>query len=483
MIPVILSGGSGSRLWPLSRQRHPKQFLPLVGEESMFQQTLTRLPGYCADPIVVSNEDHRFIVTEQLEKIALTPSSVILEPFGRNTAPALALAALHALETGDEEAVLLVLPADHYISDLAEFHQALEVARQSAEQGNLVLFGIQPSSPETGYGYLKKGSTVRATVFEVDEFVEKPDLETAMQYLASGDYLWNSGMFVMRARRYLEELSVHFEDIYHTCKLGYEHRQCEGVFMRIAANIFEHCPDDSIDYAVMEKTNAAVSVSLAAGWSDLGSWSSLWDNETKDEQNNVVRGDVISQDSKGCYVRSDERLVALVGVEDLVVVDTDDAVLVAHKDKVQNVKGIVAHLKKHGRTEHDSHREVRRPWGSYDTVDLGSRFQVKNIKVKPGASLSLQKHHHRAEHWVVVSGTAEVTCGEKVFLLSENQSTYIPVGEVHRLKNPGTIPLEIIEIQSGSYLGEDDIVRFEDIYGRVDDKVEPARRVAGGLSV
>lgn len=472
MIPVILSGGSGSRLWPLSRQRYPKQFLPLVGVKSMFQQTLTRLPTFCAAPIIVSNEDHRFIVTDQLEQIASTPSSIILEPFGRNTAPALALAALQALEAGDDEAILLVLPADHYISNLTEFHDALVKARQYAEMGNLVLFGIHPSSPETGYGYLRKGASLESTVFEVQEFVEKPNLTSAMEFMASGDYLWNSGMFVMSARSYLEELATHNEDLDKICRLAFKGRQREGLFTRIPADIFTHCPADSIDYAVMEKTRTAVSVSLSAGWSDLGSWSSLWDNEDKDNDGNVLRGDVINRDSNGCYVRSDKRLIAMIGVEDLVIVDTDDAILVAHKDKVQDVKSIVTHLKELCRSEHECHREVYRPWGSYGTIDLGPRFQVKNIKVKPGARLSLQKHHHRAEHWVVVSGTAEVTCGDNVFLLSENQSTYIPVGEVHRLTNPGNIPLEIIEIQSGSYLGEDDIVRFDDVYGRTDSAAQ-----------
>lgn len=447
----------------------------------MFQQTLMRLPNDCANPIVVSNEDHRFIVTEQLEQIARKPASIILEPFGRNTAPALALAALQALETDGDDAILLVLPADHYISDLAEFHKALETARQRAEMGNLVLFGIHPSAPETGYGYLRKGASIENTVFEVKEFVEKPNLKLAMEFMASGEYLWNSGMFVMSARRYLEELATHSKDLNKICQLAFKRRQCEGIFARIPADIFEHCPADSIDYAVMENTKTAVSVSLSAGWSDLGSWTSLWDSEDKDSDGNVLRGDVINRDSKGCYVRSDERLVAMVGVENLVIIDTADAILVAHKDKVQEVKSIVTHLKKQNRSEHDCHREVYRPWGSYDTVDLGSRFQVKNIKVKPGASLSMQKHHHRAEHWVVVSGTAEVTCGENVFLLSENESTYIPIGEVHRLTNPGTIPLEIIEVQSGSYLGEDDIVRFDDIYGRTKKAVQPT--VSGTESI
>ncbi|MAM86592.1 MAG: mannose-1-phosphate guanylyltransferase/mannose-6-phosphate isomerase [unclassified Hahellaceae] len=466
MIPVILSGGNGSRLWPLSRQGYPKQFLPLVGEQSMFQQTIQRLPAGLSSPIIVTNEAHRFLVQEQLQAIDCDPLQIILEPFGRNTAPAVAMAALEVLSSGRDD-IIAVLPADHFIGNIPEYHRALATARDRAAQGDLVLFGITPTAPETGYGYIRTGSSVGDQAKEVLEFVEKPDLQTAMSYLASGEYFWNSGMFVFSARRYIEELAVHYPRMFVSCELAYEASQSSDGCRLLAPEQFRDCPDESIDYALMEKTDAATAVAMNAGWSDLGCWSSLWDTEARDSDDNVLLGDVVSHRSTACYVRSDHRLVATVGVQDLFIVDTKDAVLVAHRDSVQEVKTIVDKLKAARRSEHVVHREVFRPWGSYQTTDLGSRFQVKNIKVKPGASLSLQKHHHRAEHWIVVSGTAEVTRGDEVFLLGENESTYIPVGEVHRLTNPGIIPLEIVEVQSGSYLGEDDIIRLDDIYGRV----------------
>lgn len=467
MIPVILSGGSGSRLWPMSRQLYPKQFLPLMGSNTMFQDTLLRLPEFCDAPIVVSNQEHRFIVEEQLLRIQQHASTIILEPFGRNTAPAVALAAFEIVDKG-ADALMLVLPADHHIESTAIFHKALEQAALLAAQGHLVLFGITPDKPETGYGYIQCGTTLEPG-FTVERFVEKPDYDTAVHYLTSGDYLWNSGMFLMSAQLYLNELKNLFPDMYDLCELSFVNSKRDGVLLQIPASTFEHCPNDSIDYAVMEKTSRAAIVPLDAGWNDLGAWSSLWDTSTKDTQDNVLVGDVMQQDSHGCYVRGGQKLVALVGVDDLVVVDTADAVMIAHKDKVQDVKKVVGKLNQAQRSEASVHRQVYRPWGNYESIDLGPRFQVKHISVKPGASLSLQKHHHRAEHWVVVKGTAEVTCGEKTFLLCENQSTYIPIGELHRLTNPGKITLEIIEIQSGSYLGEDDIVRIEDRYGRTQE--------------
>ncbi len=465
MIPVILSGGNGSRLWPLSRQLYPKQFLPMIGSHTMFQETLLRLPESCADPIIISNEDHRFIVDEQLQRIKRKASTLMLEPFGRNTAPAVALAAFQVVSQGKDD-LILVLPADHHIEDIEGFHAALAAAEKVARQGFLVLFGITPDKPETGFGYVQFGKPVSEWGYSVSRFVEKPDLATAASYLASGDYVWNSGMFLMSAQAYLDELKMLFPDMYDTCLLSFQNASKDGHIVHIPAATFEHCPNDSIDYAVMEKTQRAALVPLSAGWNDLGAWSALWDASPKDDNDNVLKGDVMQHDSYRCYVRGDHKLVSLVGVADLVVVDTADAVMIAHKDRVQDVKKIVGELQQEKRSEGITHRQVFRPWGNYDSIDVGSRFQVKHINVKPGASLSLQKHHHRAEHWVVVQGTAEVTCGDRTFLLCENESTYIPMGEVHRLTNPGKITLEIIEIQSGSYLGEDDIVRFEDKYGR-----------------
>ncbi len=470
MIPVILSGGNGSRLWPLSRKLHPKQFLSLTGEKTMFQQTLMRLYGDAMSaPIIVSNDAHRFIVQEQMDVIGCTPQALLLEPCGRNTAPAVALAAFTVLEK-EQDDIMLVLPADHVITDEAAFHQALSVAEKAASKGEMVLFGITPNHAETGYGYIqaKLDQAVTTGAFRVNAFFEKPNQENAQSYLESGDFYWNSGMFMFRAGRYLEELRLHEPEIYDRAYSAFQRSRKEGNLLHIDKEMFTLCPDDSIDYAVMEKTHKACVVPMQAGWNDVGSWSALWDVHEKDENQNVLKGDVFLEQSKGCYVQAGDRVVTLLGLEDIVVVDTKDALLVAAKDKVQDVKKLVNALQEQQRPEPTIHREVYRPWGCYDSVDNGGRHQVKRITVKPGARLSLQKHHHRAEHWIVVSGTAEVTCGERIFLLSENQSTYIPVGEVHRLANPGKISLEIIEVQSGSYLGEDDIVRFEDIYGRTD---------------
>jgi mannose-1-phosphate guanylyltransferase/mannose-6-phosphate isomerase len=474
LTPVILSGGAGTRLWPLSRELYPKQLLALTGERTMLQQTALRLAGLAAAaPIVVCNEAHRFLVAEQLRQLRIESRATVLEPFGRNTAPAIALAALAAVkmaaaEPDAEDPVLLVLPADHVIKDVAAFQEAVRVALPAANQGKLVTFGIVPGAPETGYGYIHRGAAISTDsgVYQIARFVEKPSLERAQQFLQSGDYLWNSGMFMFRASRYLEELERFAPQIARVARHASESAKADLDFVRIDAKTFENCPSDSIDYAVMEKTSDAVVVPLAAGWSDVGSWSALHEACATDGHGNVARGDVIAEDSANCYLYSESRLVAAVGLTDHVVVETKDAVLVAPKNRVQDVKKLVSRLKEAGRYEHSLHREVFRPWGSYDSIESGERFQVKRLKVKPGATLSLQMHHHRAEHWIVVSGTARITRGEEVFLLEENQSTYIPIGVKHRIENPGMIPLHIIEVQSGSYLGEDDIVRFDDRYGR-----------------
>ncbi|WP_311568583.1 mannose-1-phosphate guanylyltransferase/mannose-6-phosphate isomerase [Photobacterium arenosum] len=487
ILPVILAGGTGSRLWPLSREQYPKQFLALQPADnpsiasssfpaSMLQQTLARLAELDArSPLVICQEEHRFLAAEQLRSCTSQPSHLLLEPQGRNTAPAIALAALLAQESPDSlsledsDPLLLVLAADHLILDTAAFTQAVRTALPLADSGKLVTFGIPPQSPETGYGYIKRGAALGAgfgTGFEVAQFVEKPDLNTAREYLVSGHYYWNSGMFLFRASAYLQQLSQFRPDILAACRQSVASPERDRDFIRIDSSAFAGCPAESIDYAVMEKTRQAVMVPMEAGWSDVGAWSSLWELSPKDAASNVVIGDVLTAQSHHCYLRADSRLVATVGLDNVVVIETKDAVLVAAKDKVQDVKEIVAQLKAAQRPECELHREVYRPWGKYDQVDSGGRHQVKHITVKPGEKLSLQMHHHRAEHWVVVSGTAKVTQGDKTWLLTENQSTYIPVGVVHALENPGKIPLEIIEVQSGSYLGEDDIVRFEDRYGR-----------------
>ncbi|WP_022950586.1 mannose-1-phosphate guanylyltransferase/mannose-6-phosphate isomerase [Leucothrix mucor] len=463
MIPIVLSGGSGTRLWPFSRKGFPKQFLSFIGEDTLLQSTLLRLP-VGLEPIIVCNEQHRFIVAEQLLEKNIKHKGILLEPVGRNTAPAVAIAAMHAMETSPDE-LLLVLAADHAIENEGAFHKALDSAVKSAEAGNLVTFGVTATSPHTGFGYIKAGNPLDGG-YHVDGFVEKPDIETANDYIDSGQYYWNSGMFVFRASVYLDELKRHRPDVYEACENAFDSKSADLDFIRLSTTAFELCPDVSIDYAVMERTDKAVVVPLDAGWNDIGSWSAIWDISEKDAEDNVCHGDIIVQDSKRNLLFSEERLVTVVGVDDLVVVETKDAVLVANKESVQDVKKIVSQLKDSQRPEAEWHRVVYRPWGCYDSIDSDERFQVKRITVKPGATLSLQKHHHRAEHWIVVSGTAEVTCDDKVFLLTENQSTYIPLGSMHRLSNPGKLPLQLIEVQSGSYLGEDDIVRFEDVYGR-----------------
>lgn len=468
LIPLILSGGSGTRLWPVSRKNMPKQFLSLAGQGTLFQQTIARtraLPDVAA-PIVVASDDHRFLAAEQLREAGVEGGQVVLEPLARNTAPAIALGALEALKR-DADAMLLVLPADHLITDTAAFVAAVERAVPSARDGWLVTFGIRPDRAETGFGYICRGESIGNDAFRVQRFVEKPDHATAEGYLADGSYDWNSGMFLFRADRYLEELGQHAPAMLAAVRAAHAKASTDLDFVRVDKDAFAAVPEDSIDYAVMEKTTRAAVIPVACGWSDIGSWSALWLAGKRDADGNLREGDTLTVDTKGSLLRSHPRhLIATVGVDDLVVVTTPDATLVARRDAAQDVKKIVAQLKSAGRSEHAFHRVVHRPWGSYDSLEAGDRFQVKRIVVKPGASLSLQKHHHRAEHWIVVSGTAEVTCDDKVFLLSENQSTYIPLGSKHRLRNPGKVALELIEVQSGSYLGEDDIVRFDDVYGR-----------------
>lgn len=464
---VILAGGSGTRLWPLSRAAHPKQFLALDGENTMLQSTFKRLNDLNINSsVTICNEEHRFFVAEQLREINQL-DSIILEPVGRNTAPAIALAALSSQES--EDPLLLVLAADHVIKDESAFTKVIMDAIPLAEAGKLITFGIEPHEPHTGYGYIKKGEKQNPG-FNVDAFIEKPLINEAIEHIESGDYLWNSGMFLFKASRYLEELQKYRPDIYKACYKSMENTLKDNDFLRVDEDIFGLCPSDSIDYAVMERTEDAVVVPMDAGWSDIGSWSSLWDISDKDDYGNATKGDVMLQDVNNSYIRTDGSLVAAIGVDDLVILSSKDALVVAHKENVQNVKVIAEKLKQESRTEWEYHREVYRPWGKYDSIGKGERYQVKLITVKPKAKLSVQKHHHRSEHWVVVSGKAKVTNGDKTFILSENESTYIPVGEIHALENPGKSPLEIIEIQSGSYLGEDDIVRFDDIYGRVPNK-------------
>jgi len=461
--PVILSGGSGPRLWPLSREAYPKQFLPLAGELTMLQATWQRVAPLAArGPLVIANEEHRFVAAEQLQQVGTEPAAIILEPVGRNTAPAIAVAALEATRDG-ADALLLVLPSDHVITDEAAFRNAVQAAASAAEAGKLVTFGIVPTGPETGYGYIKAadGQGVRA----VERFVEKPDLETATGYVSSGQYYWNSGMFLFKASRYLQELERFQPEMLARSRQAWQQARRDADFTRLDKDAFTAVPSDSIDYAVMEKTADAVVIPLDAGWNDVGSWTALRDVSQQDGDGNAHQGDVIAIDCRNTYAYA-QRLVAMVGLDDVIVVETDDAVLVGKADRMQEVKTVVAQLKAEGRSEATWHRKVYRPWGAYDSIDNGERFQVKRITVKPGGTLSLQMHHHRAEHWIVVSGTAEVTRGNEVILLSENQSTYIPLGVTHRLRNPGKLPLELIEVQSGRYLGEDDIVRFEDTYGR-----------------
>jgi mannose-1-phosphate guanylyltransferase/mannose-6-phosphate isomerase len=468
--PVILSGGYGTRLWPLSRAALPKQLLPLVTEKTMLQETALRVAGWpeMQPPLLVCGDEHRFLVAEQLRQAGIKPTAILLEPEGRNTAPAVAAAA-EFLIARDPEAMMLVLPADHLIEDVDAFHAAVgNAADVAVKEGALVTFGIEPTAAETGYGYIRRGAAMPGFdgCYAVDRFVEKPDAATAQGFLDEGGYSWNSGMFLFEASRYLEELRRHAPAIAEHAAAAVSARHGDLDFCRLEVSAFAACPSDSIDYAVMEHTKHAVVVPAALGWSDVGSWSALWQVQKGDDDGNVLRGDVYVDGVRDSLVRAESRMVALIGVENLVVIETDDAVLVAHKDKVQQVKQVVDHLKRAQRSEHLNHTRVYRPWGYYEGIDAGSRFQVKRIMVKPGEKLSLQMHHHRAEHWVVVRGTARITCGETVKLLSENESTYIPIGVTHRLENPGKMPLDIIEVQSGSYLGEDDIVRFEDIYQR-----------------
>ena len=466
LVPVLLSGGVGSRLWPVSREAHPKQFLPLAGELSMLQETLQRTADLQASaPVVVCNEEHRFMVAEQFRQVELKANALILEPEGRNTAPAVALAALQALKD-DPDAMLLVLPADHLIQNIPAFVCAVGKALPLAQAGQMMTFGVVPTQPETGYGYIKCGERIQDDLYALERFVEKPDAAAAGEYVASGDYLWNSGMFLLGANVYLEELDRFAPDMLAACRTAMAGASKDLDFVRPEKNAFLSCPSDSIDYAVMEKTALGAVVSLDCGWSDVGAWSALWEVASRDSLGNASVGDIILDNCSNSYFRSESRLIAATGVDNLVVIETADAVLVADREKVQDVKRIVTRLKEASRSEALLHQKVYRPWGSYESLVTAERFQVKRIVVNPGATLSLQMHHHRAEHWIVVHGTAEVTCEYKVFMLAEDESTYIPLGHKHRLGNPGRIPLELIEVQSGAYLGEDDIVRFEDVYGR-----------------
>jgi len=481
VVPVVLCGGSGTRLWPLSRTGFPKQFLCLTGNESLFQQAAQRLANLgnaniqVANPVIVSGEDHRFLASEQLRESGIELGFALLEPVGRNTAPALTLAALAALEQG-EDPVLVITPADQTVTNPTAFATAMQNAVLEAATGTIVILGVKPTHPETGYGYIQCGrdnSTARnliASPQPVHRFVEKPNAETAQQYLAEGSYFWNAGMFVLKVSVWLKTLKQFRPDILQATQIAWDKRSSDGKFVRPGKTEFAAIPSESVDYAVMEHCPGSCfpikMVPLDAGWNDLGAWDAVWNALPKDDKGNAHIGDVLTANSNNTLVFTTSRLVSLVGVENLIVVETPDAILVADKDRSQDVKDIVTQLQKTQREEHTLHRKVHRPWGWYDSIDEGGRFKVKRIQVNPKASLSLQKHHHRAEHWIVVKGTAEITNGDKVLTLTENQSTYIPLGEVHRLANPGTIPLEIIEVQSGSYLGEDDIVRFEDTYGR-----------------
>ena len=465
IIPIILAGGSGTRLWPLSRKIHPKQFISLLNETSLFQDTLTRLPKEALDPIVICNEDHRFLVAEQAREINVTLNSIILEPIGRNTAPAIALAAIKVLNDF-ENPILIVLAADHKIENKSAFHDAIKIAHKLAENNKLVTFGIIPQSAETGYGYIEIEKKDKAEYFDIKSFVEKPNKKNAINFLNSGNYLWNSGMFMFNASIYLSELNKFEPEILTSCKKSLSNEFKDLEFIRIDKKEFCKSPNQSIDYAVMEKTNKAKVVPLDAGWSDVGSWDALMDSKIKDSLGNVVEGDVTLDQVKNSYLYSTNRLVAASNIADLIVIDTQDALLVTTRDNSISIKNIVKKLKKNKRTEIENHRKVYKPWGYYDSIDTGYNFQVKRILVNPGAKLSLQKHLHRAEHWVVVSGVAKITCGKKIYNLEKNQSTYIPKGEIHRLENIENYPLEIIEVQTGNYLGEDDIIRLKDDYQR-----------------
>lgn len=467
IVPVILSGGSGTRLWPLSRKMHPKQLLPLLNETTLLQDTINRFKT--ADDIdhavVICNESYRFMVAEQIRQSKIKGVDIILEPFGRNTAPAIALAAFNAIQD-EKDPVLLVLPADHDIRDVDGFLEAVKIGQKQSESGNLITFGIVPDRPETGYGYINAGDLIDDGCYSVAGFVEKPDSATAESYIEQGSYYWNSGMFMFKASTYLDALERLAPEMFEACQKAYNKSDKDMDFLRIDEAAFETCPSDSIDYAIMEKVDNAVVIPVDIGWSDVGSWAALHDIGDTDSMNNRIIGDVEIEAAKNCYIRAESKLVVALGVDDLIVVDTADALLVAHREKVQDIKNIVEKLHNDGRSEVMLHKSVCRPWGCYQGIDSSDRFQAKRITVKPGAVLSLQLHHHRAEHWVVVNGTAKVTKGDEVFILSENESTYIPLGIKHRLENIGKIPLELIEVQTGSYLGEDDIVRFDDVYGR-----------------
>lgn len=469
--PVILCGGSGTRLWPMSRGGYPKQYLKLAGDHTLVQQTALRLQGISnvTAPIVITNSEQRFLVAEQLRSVDVKPTSIVLEPVGRNTAPAVAIAALLAIQT-TPDALLMVLPSDHVIRDNGVFSKLTTIAADIAKDDYLITFGIEPTEPHTGYGYIRSGDSLISdgSAYRVQKFVEKPDAVTAERFLKEGGYYWNSGMFMLKASVYLEELRQHAPEVLHQAQLALTNSRHDLDFIRLEEKAFDASPNVSIDYAVMEKTNRAAVVTAAGlGWNDIGSWTALADIAATDPNSNTLIGDVLIEDVNNTYVRAEHRMIAAIGIKNLVIVETADAILIAHRDKAQDVKKIVAQLDATGRQEAITHRKVFRPWGSYEGIDQGDRFQVKRIIVNPGSSLSLQMHHHRAEHWIVVRGTAKVFNGEQIMLLSENQSTYIPIGTTHRLENPGKIPLELIEVQSGAYLGEDDIVRFEDHYGRV----------------
>lgn len=466
LIPIILSGGSGTRLWPLSRAEYPKQFLSLTSYNTMIQDTVLRLQSiYSKSPIVVCNEQHRFIVAEQLSQINVKESAIILEPFAKNTAPAIAVACFHAL-TQAEDAIVVVLASDHVIKNQDSFLNSLVDAIQAAKKDNLVTFGIKPTEANTGYGYIKANVNKDSPYFPLDKFVEKPNLQKAQEYLADGSYFWNSGMFIFKAKVFLEELKKYDEQIYKCSYNSYKKSLKDLDFIRLNSDEFYKCPSNSIDYAVMEKTTKGVVVPLDCGWSDVGSWSALWQVNNKDESGNVCFGDVITKNTSNSFIYSQNRLVTTLGIKDTIVVETRDTILVANKDAAQDVKQIVDTLKEQNRTVATENRVGFRPWGTYDSIEKGQRYKVKHITVKPGAKLSVQMHYHRAEHWIVVSGTAKVLNGQKELILAENESTFIPLGTIHALENPGKVPLELIEVQSGSYLEEDDIVRFEDKYGR-----------------
>ncbi len=466
LVPVVLCGGSGTRLWPLSRDSYPKQFLRLHGEQSLLQQTLLRCEGlFGAAPLLLTGEATRFIVAEQLDDIGIANATLMLDPVQRGTAPALACAALQ-LTRAQDDALMLVLPSDHVVRDADAFRHAVRKAADAAREGWLMSFGIPPTAPETGYGYLRAGAGIADDTWRIDAFLEKPDRETAQRLIASGHCYWNGGMFVFRCRQLLDELEQHAPAVLHACRLALEKSSVDGCFVRLDGSAYADSPDISIDYALMERTSNAAMVRLDAGWSDIGSWASVWDSAAHDDAGNSVQGDALLDDCRNCHVHAGKRLVAAMGLDDIVIVDTDDALLVMPKERAQDLRRIVKRLQHEQRSECSTHRQVMRPWGNFDAIGHGPRFQVKRITVRPGARLSLQMHHHRAEHWIVVSGTARVRDGDKEYLLTENQGTYIGVGVVHSLENPGKIPLELIEVQSGSYLGEDDIVRLNDIYGR-----------------